>query len=124
MAYDPNEKDRSYLFGCLLAIADAAEYASYDEGDRKVRVTNAKRYWNMFAKRPSATWAQIEKQLRVYMIKLGGKSIFFEKMINSVMERFELSEFSDNSPLTSAYLLGYHHFNAEIYKNNKKSEEE
>lgn len=124
MAYDPNEKDRSYLFGCLLAIADAAEYASYDENDRKSRVTNAKRYWNMFAKRPSSTWAQIEKQLRVYMIKLGGKSIFFEKMINSVMERFELDEFSDNSPLTSAYLLGYHHYNAEIYKNNKKSEEE
>lgn len=124
MAYDPNEKDRSYLFGCLLAIADAAEYASYDENDRKSRVTNAKRYWNMFAMRPSSTWAQIEKQLRVYMIKLGGKSIFFEKMINSVMERFELDEFSDNSPLTSAYLLGYHHFNAEIYKNNKKSEEE
>lgn len=124
MAYDSNETDRSYLFGCLLAIADAAEYASYDDADKGKRVTNAKRYWTMFAKRPSTTWALIEKQLRVYMTKLGGKSIYFEKMLNSVMERFELSEFSDNSPLTSAYLLGYHHYNAEIYKDHKKTEEE
>ncbi len=124
MAYDPNETDRSYLFGCLLAIADAAEYASYDENDKKSRVTNAKRYWSMFAKRPSTTWKLIENQLRVYMIKLGGKSIYFEKMLNAVMERFALDAFSDNSPLSSSYLLGYHHYNAEIYKDHKKTEEE
>lgn len=124
MAYDPNETDRSYLFGCLLAIADAAEYASYDDADKGKRVTNAKRYWSMFAKRPSTTWKLIENQLRVYMIKLGGKSIYFEKMLNEVMGKLPLEAFSDNSPLTSAYLLGYHHYNAEIYKNHKKTEEE
>ncbi len=124
MAYDPNEKDRSYLFGCLLAIADAAEYAAYDESDKKSRITNAKRYWSMFAKRPFTTWATIEKQIRVYMTKLGGKSIYYEKMLNSVMDNFELNDFSDNSPLTSAYLLGYHHYNAEIYKDYKKTKEE
>ena len=124
MAYDSDEKDRSYLFGCLLAIADAAEYATYDENEKKSRVTNAKRYWSMFAKRPSTTWLTIEKQLRVYMIKLGGKAIRYEKMLNSVMNGFELNDFSDNSPLSSAYLLGYHHYNAEIYKDSKKTEEE
>ncbi|MBQ7013583.1 MAG: type I-C CRISPR-associated protein Cas8c/Csd1 [Oscillospiraceae bacterium] len=124
MAYDPNETDRSYLFGCLLAIADAAEYASYDDADKGKRVTNAKRYWSMFAKRPSTTWKLIENQLRVYMIKLGGKSIYFEKMLNEVMGKLPLEAFSDNSPLTSAYLLGYHHYNAVIYKDHKKTEEE
>ncbi len=124
MAYDPNETDRSYLFGCLLAIADAAEYASYDDADKGKRVTNAKRYWSVFAKRPSTTWKLIENQLRVYMIKLGGKSIYFEKMLNEVMGKLPLEEFSDNSPLTSAYLLGYHHYNAVIYPNTKKTEEE
>ncbi len=124
MAYDPNETDRSYLFGCLLAIADAAEYASYDDADKGKRVTNAKRYWSMFAKRPSTTWKLIENQLRVYMIKLGGKSIYFEKMLNEVMGKLPLEAFSDNSPLTSAYLLGYHHYNAVIYPNTKKNEEE
>ncbi len=121
MAYDPNETDRSYLFGCLLAIADAAEYASYDDADKGGRVTNAKRYWSMFASRPSTTWTKIESQLRVYMMKLGAKSIYYEKMLNDVMSKFDLHAFADNSPLTSAYLLGYHHFNAEIYK--KKEED-
>ena len=121
MAFDPNETDRSYLFGCLLAIADAAENASYDEADRGKRVTNAKRYWSMFANRPSTTWAKIESQLRVYMIKLGTKSIYYERMLNDVMSRFDLNAFADNSPLTPNYLLGYHHFNAEIYK--KKEED-
>ena len=64
---------------------------------------------------------KIESQLRVYMTKLGAKSIYYEKMLNDVMSKFDLHAFADNSPLTSAYLLGYHHFNAEIYK--KKEED-
>ncbi len=121
MAFDPNETDRSYLFGCLLAIADAAEYASYSDEDKGKRITNAKRYWSMFANRPSTTWAKIENQIRVYMTKLGSQSIRYEKMLDEVMSKFKMDDFSDNGPLTSAYLLGYHHFNAEIYK--KKEEE-
>ncbi len=121
MAYDPKETDRSYLFGCLLAIADAAESASYDEADRGKRVTNARRFWSMFATRPSATWVRIENQLRVYLTKMGAKSIRYEKMLNEVMAKFDLNDYANNSPLSSAYLLGYHHFSAEIYK--KKEEE-
>ncbi len=125
MAYDPNETDRSYLFGCLLAIADAAEYASYDDADKGKRVTNAKRYWSMFAKRPFTTWAIIETQVRVYMLKLDKKlRDHFEGEFNSVMAKFNLDEFSDNSALTSAYLLGYHHYKAKNYTNHKKNEEE
>ncbi len=123
MAYDPNEKDRSYLFGCLLAIADAAEYATYDENDKKSRITNAKRYWSMFAKRPAATWAIIYDRLRPYLNKLGESSIRYTKMFNDIKAKLSLDVFEDNTPLTSAYLLGYHHYNAEIY-NSKKTEEE
>ncbi len=125
MAYDPNETDRSYLFGCLLAIADAAEYASYSDEDKASRTTNAKRYWSMFAKRPFTTWAIIETQVRVYMLKLDEKlRDYFESEFNSVMAKFNLDEFSDNSALTSAYLLGYHHYKAKNYKSHKKNEEE
>lgn len=124
MAYDPNEKDRSYLFGCLLAIADAAEYATYDENDKKSRITNAKRYWSMFAKRPAATWAIIYDRLRPYLNKLGDSSFRYTKMFNDIKANLSLEVFEDNTPLTSAYLLGYHHYNAEIYKNSKKTEEE
>lgn len=121
MAYDPNETDRSYLFGCLLAIADAAEYASYSEEDKGKRVTNAKRYWSMFAKRPYATWGIIEGQIREYLKKLGAKSIYYDRMLNDVMCKFQKGDFESSGPLTPNYLLGYHHFNAEIYK--KKEEE-
>jgi len=125
MAYDPNETDRSYLFGCLLAIADAAEYASYSDEDKASRTTNAKRYWSMFAKRPFTTWAIIETQVRVYMLKLDKKlRDYFEGEFNSVMAKFNLDEFSDNSALTSAYLLGYHHYKAKNYTSHKKTEEE
>ena len=121
MAYDT---DRSYLFGCLLAIADAAEYASYDDADKGKRVTNAKRYWSMFAKRPSSTWLIIYDRLLPYLKKLGDSSIRYTRMMNEVKAKLPLEAFSDNSPLTSAYLLGYHHYNAVIYPNTKKTEEE
>ena len=121
MAYDPNETDRSYLFGCLLAIADAAEYASYSDEDKGKRVTNAKRYWSMFAKRPYATWGIIEGQIHEYLKKLGAKSIYYDRMLNDVMCKFQKGDFESSGPLTPNYLLGYHHFNAEIYK--KKEEE-
>lgn len=120
MAYDPTITDRSYLFGCLLAIADAAEYAAYEKEDRGKRVTNAKRYWSMFAKRPFITWGIIEEKLRVYMIKLGGKSIRYEKMLNDIMCRFKAGDFESAAPLDASYLLGYHHFNAEIYKEKEE----
>ena len=124
MAYDPNEKDRSYLFGCLLAIADAAEYAAYDENDKKSRITNAKRYWSMFAKRPATTWQRIYEQLTHYLKKLGASSIKYTKMLNEVKSKLTFEDSVNNSPLSPAYLLGYHHYNAEIYKNSKKTEEE
>lgn len=121
MAYDPNETDRSYLYGCLLAVADAAEYASYDEADKGKRITNAKRYWNMFSKRPYITWKTIREQLGVYLDKLGSARIRYEKMLDEIMGKFDLKAFSDNAPLEPAYLLGYQHYHAEIYK--KKEEE-
>ena len=121
MAYDPTITDRSYLFGCLLAIADAAEYAAYDDNDKGKRVTNAKRYWSMFAKRPYTTWGIIEGQVREYMKKLGAKSIYYDRMLNDIMCKFLPGDFDIAAPLTPNYLLGYHHYNAEIYK--KKEEE-
>ncbi|MCQ2435178.1 MAG: type I-C CRISPR-associated protein Cas8c/Csd1 [Oscillospiraceae bacterium] len=121
MAYDPNETDRSYLYGCLLAIADAAEYAAYSDEDKGKRETNAKRYWNMFSKRPATTWKRIEEALRVYLTKLGASSIRYEKMINEIMSKMNTADLMNDASLSPAYLLGYHHFNAEIYK--KKEEE-
>ena len=127
MGYDPNETSRSYLYGCLLAIADKAESSAYDKEDRDKRITNARRYWNTFSRRPWQTWLVIESRLRPYLDKLDGAArISYEKQLNAVMEKFRVADFENDSPLNPSYLLGYHHYMAHSYKNlkNKNTEEE
>lgn len=122
MAYDPNEKNRSYLYGCLLAIADKAESDSYEK-DESGRITNARRYWNTFSARPYQTWKIIEERLRPYMDKLNpGTRIYYEKKINEITDKMTVAEFTKNTKLEPLYLLGYHHYTAYLY--SKKNEEE
>lgn len=116
MAYDPDEKDRSYRFGCLLAIADKAEKDTYSDSDRKDRITNARRYWNAFSLHPSQTWKIIEERLNPYLNKLGGGlRDHYEKRIEEIMSGMSASDFDDNSSLSPLYLLGYHHYTAKLY---------
>ena len=119
MAYDPNETDRSYLYGCLLAIADKAESEAYAKEDRGVRVTNAKRYWNAFSQQPCRTWKTIEEHLKPYLTRLEKSQIKYEKWINEIMGRMRPADFADNGRLAPLYLLGYHHFMDYMYNLNK-----
>lgn len=122
MAFDPNETDRSYLFGCLLAIADKAESDTYDED--KQRTTNARRYWSAFASRPSQTWMVIEERLRPYMDKLDdGKRVYYERLIGEITNKMSPADFADNSRLNPLYLLGYHHYNAKLYEKKTNKED-
>lgn len=121
MSYDPDLKDRSYLYGCLLAIADMAEKDTYENEDKKSRVTNARRYWNTFSQRPCSTWKIIEEKLRPYFDKL--KYNKYEKLLNMIMADMKPDMFTDNSCLDPLYLLGYHHFTQYIYDYAKNKEE-
>lgn len=122
MAFDPNETDRSYLFGCLLAIADKAESDTYD-GDT-TRITNARRYWSAFASRPSQTWMVIEERLRPYMDKLdNGLRVYYERLIGEITGKMSPADFADNSRLSPLYLLGYHHYNAKLYEKKTNKED-
>ncbi len=123
MAYDPNITDRSYLFGCLLAIADKAESEAYDEQERNVRVTNARRFWNAFSQRPYMTWGIIEERLRPYMDKLGKAQVKYSKWINDITARMDEKNFMNNNRLEPLYLLGYHHFTEYMYNGNTNKEE-
>lgn len=122
MAYDPNITDRSYLYGCLLAIADKAESEAYDEQERNVRVTNARRYWNAFSQRPYMTWGIIEERLRPYMDKLGKAQVKYSKWINEITSKMDEKTFMNNNRLEPMYLLGYHHFTEYMYNGNNKEE--
>ena len=120
MGYDPDIKDRSYLYGCLLAIADKAESESYEQDDRNVRVTNARRYWSAFSQRPYQTWIMIEERLQPYFKKLGKKQLKYNKWLNEIMDKFDKDEYTDNSRLEPLYLLGYHHFTSYMFGNGKE----
>lgn len=123
MSYDPEIKDKSYLYGCLLAIADKAESESYDESERNSRITNARRYWNAFSQRPYQTWGIIEGKLRPYLDKLKKSQVKYNKWINEITEKMSPQEFADNSRLEPMYLLGYHHFTDYMYNALKNKEE-
>lgn len=117
MAYDPNCTDRSYLYGCLLAIADKAERDTYEKGEE--RVTNARRLWSAFAARPYQTWAMIEERLEPYLEKNQWTMVNYTKHINEIMSRMSPEVFADNSKLSPMYLIGYHHYNALLWNENK-----
>lgn len=123
VAYDPNERDRSYLYGCLLALANKTEADTYDADDRNSRSTNAQRYWEAFSKRPCQTWKIIEERLQPYLNKAGSYRTYYEKRFNEIMDKMTMDVFSDDSALSPAYLLGYHHYTSYLYKKNNTEEE-
>ena len=123
MGYDPNETDRSYLYGCLLAIADKAESDTYEGDDKAKRVTNARRYWANFAQRPYQTWQNIEERLRPYLNQHPYKAKV-EKQIQEITDKFTPDAFADNSRLSPLYLLGYHHFMAYMWNSSNTKKEE
>lgn len=124
MAYDPNITDRSYLFGCLLAIADKAESESYDAEERGKRETNARRYWNAFVQHPYLTWGVIFKQLNPYLTKLGKSKMKYEKRINDILGKMNDRDFSDYRHLEPMYLLGYSHYTTKMFDEDLKRNKE
>ncbi|WP_028520265.1 type I-C CRISPR-associated protein Cas8c/Csd1 [Ruminococcus flavefaciens] len=123
MSYDPNITDRSYLFGCLLAVADKAESDTYEKDEK--RVTNARRFWSAFSSRPYQTWQIIEERLEPYLEKEKWIMTKYTKHINAIMEKFSPADFADNSRLSPMYLIGFHHYNALLWnKNDENTEEE
>lgn len=111
LALDPNNHDRDYLYGRLLAVADIAELTTYDTDDR--RTTNAKRYFSSFASRPCSTWEIIRKQLVPYLGKLDKDNRsdyhdnYYTNMIHSITSMFSRTDFEDNSKLDPIYLHAY-----------------
>lgn len=125
MAYDPNNTDRSYLYGCLLAIADKAEGEAYDASERNVRVTNARRYWSSFSQRPYSTWGRIREQLIPYLNKLGKSQMKYLKRIDEILEKMSFDEFKKDSRLDNTYLLGYSHYTTMMFNEDSgKNKEE
>lgn len=106
VALDTENKNRDYLFGRLLAIADVLERRALN-ADQKNRSTNAIRYMNAFSMHPLKTWSIIQANLQPYQAKLGGASTFYNRLIDEVATKIDFEDFNDR-PLSGRYLLGFY----------------
>lgn len=107
VALDEEKKDRSYLFGRLLSVADQMERATFSMEERASRTTNAMRYMEIFSVRPASTWMTLRKKLLPYEQKrerYGGKE---RKLIDKICWLFDDKDFSSDAPLDMKFLLGF-----------------
>lgn len=113
MALEQDRMSRDYLYGRLLAVADNMERYALTTAEKN-RDTMAGRLMQRFADRPFSTWRTIELALVPYKTRLraSDKSAGFlwnrEKLIDEIHCRFASADFSDDSPLSGEFLLGYH----------------
>jgi len=108
MALDKNNTNRSYLFGRLLAIAEAVESSTYTDEDR--RETNAMRMQKAFALRPLPTWRMLEEKLKPYYRQLSpGLRGYYQKITQEIVDKLSPSDSGLNQKLNDIYLLGYYH---------------
>ncbi|MCC2256182.1 type I-C CRISPR-associated protein Cas8c/Csd1 [Ruminococcus sp. CLA-AA-H200] len=127
MALNLDCRDRSYLYGRLLAVADRIEYQTYDPEQDKKRVTNAKKYMTTFAQRPYHTWTLIEQNIQPYLNKMDFPARrYYENLLNEIYDKFQEDTYADNRRLEGIYLLGFHSQAMELRKKKKeeKSTEE
>lgn len=117
VALDVTNDNRDYLFGRLLAIADVLERNALDNDEK--RATNAIRYMNAFAQRPSRTWTIIQSNIQPYQAKLGTRVKYFNQLIDEVGSKLNPKEFTDK-PLSGLYLLGFYSQRHELYKSKKE----
>lgn len=111
MALERERKERDYLYGRLLALAEHLEgRALHISGE--TRETNAAKLMQRFADRPYSTWRIIETSLTPYKVRLRAKRPGFlqerEKEIDEIMKSFSTEDFLSDRKLEGEFLLAYH----------------
>lgn len=123
--------DRSFLFGRLLAVLDEMETKALNqeakqrgEENNDIRMTNAKRYWNAYTKRPAKTYATIKGKVMPYLKKMSSGSVaYFESISQEILALMDAGDFKDNM-LSELYLPGYYCQREEIRRYKGKNENE
>ncbi|NLN54772.1 MAG: type I-C CRISPR-associated protein Cas8c/Csd1 [Clostridiales bacterium] len=118
-------KDRSFLYGRLIAIADRIEtharYLQCGKDDQNKTSTNAIRYMPAFTAKPFSTWNIIYKQLNPYIQRLNGAE-GYQRLIDDILSKFTYEEYISDKSLDGKYLLGYSLQRREFNKNNDQEE--
>ena len=125
MALNHECRDRDYLYGRLLAIAEAVETTALKNINAEGRTTNAHRYFEMFSNRPYRTWGGLYNRLMPYLNRMkSGQRVYYEKLIGEIMEMFQPDDFKNDAKLQPEFLLAYHCQLNEIYTKKDTSKEE
>lgn len=107
---ETERRDRDYLFGRLLAVADKIESSArykQDKTKKDDRATNAIRYMPAFSQHPFRTWNMLfTQQLNPYIQQLNGAG-WYMNLIGDIKQRFEPGDYERNDPLDGRYLLGF-----------------
>ncbi len=117
------ERNRSYLFGRLLAVAELAERRTYDK--EEMREPCAIRMQSVFSRRPMYAWRMIRENLNPYLARMvPGARISYERWMDEIMEKLSLTDASElNRPLEDVYLLGYSHQRTAIFNQKKDADD-
>ena len=105
---EEDRKDRDYLYGRLLAVADRVESKILYQR-KENRETNAVRYMQRFSRYPCSTWELLYvEKLRPYFSQLGKSRNWYESLIQEIKSLFDHDEFVSEKALCGEFLLGYH----------------
>mgnify|MGYP001657465126 FL=1 len=123
VALDYECKERDYLYGRLLAVAEVAERVTYKKEES--RNTNASRYFEAFSNRPYQTWGIIYKRLIPYLNGMQyAQKQYYENLISEIENQFTITDFQNDSKLKPLFLLGYHCQLKNMLSKKNTSEEE
>jgi CRISPR-associated protein Csd1 len=128
---DSNNKNRSYLYGRLLAIYEKMEKDTLrGSGSEEKRATNAERLWTAYTKTPARTLRIIEEKVRPYKERLKksnlGSVIYYDKLLTDIVnELSNLTNFNQekNRALNEDFIFGYYAQIQEFYKKNENGKE-
>ncbi|OLN22430.1 type I-C CRISPR-associated protein Cas8c/Csd1 [Domibacillus antri] len=121
VSLDLQNKDRDYLFGRLLALADVLERQALGRDEK--RATNAIRYMHSFAQHPERTWCIIQGALQPYQARLGTRVSYLNRLIDEVGASIKIEDFNNKS-LSGKYLLGFYSQRNELYKKKETKPED
>lgn len=128
---DHENKNRSYLFGRLLAIFELLELQRYQlDGSKNNRITNAERYWSAYTSQPAKLMMNLTNKIRPYeeAVKLNSPGIFkkLDKEREEIMDSLSplMQDRGINDPLDYGFIFGYYAEKKYFYTKQEKSESE
>lgn len=108
VALDCNNRERSYLFGRVLAYYHYIEYIALRDNSTD-RATNAMRLQSAYCRRPKKTLAILDDKVHPYIVRMGNRLNKAQSELQAVLSELDGNncEKMTDEPLDATYLLGY-----------------